>query len=256
MRRPLFTYGIPQLLDVDSSLDVLDITGLTEDLQSHVYTLTLFAYFPSFATLTGTTADVGVNVTSDGDEVLITRYPPSVLNARAAANFGSVLIVEQLPLRGKQKVSVKNFEAAGGVESQAFIYGYYELDGERSTPEARRPLQPDINKVRETAAPFRATNGQTVVVHQLSPDYIDLLSLSLGAQADAVDATNLVLNMPTGVSIPVPAVETTANVLPSLPLFQGIPMRAPSSEDSKLEMVAGNAATNIVGVTLGRFTRG
>jgi hypothetical protein len=62
--------------------------------------------------------------------------------------------------------------------------------------------------------------------------------------------------MPTGVSIPVPAVETTANVLPSLPLFQGIPMRAPSSEDSKLEMVAGNAATNIVGVTLGRFTRG
>lgn len=200
MRRPLFDSGLPKNLNPADSVVALSLTDKPA-LQGRTVGLTLWAISEL-----GTTLRPTVNNFDIADSVILGE---SVLPTN-----GSVKLLDRYPMRGNVDMVVENVGANPG-----FLFGYYQVEGERIPPLEFRPVQPSLTSVASSYSPANATLGGAVVVHAFSIQYIDNVRLRSFATPPGIlvvcDGVSTV-SIPAGVGV---------DGGPLL-VFEGIPFRA------------------------------
>ena len=218
MRRPLFDTGRPKLLQGGAAEDVvLSLSGLSENLQQRVVGLTLFA-------ITSPGAGSAVTILAkDLDSGKSTGLYQRALGN--AANTQVVQLLDRYPMRGNVQVSAGS--AATQANQEVFLFGYYQIDGERTVPVEFRPLQPDPNNVDKNYIATTVTNGEVAKLHAFTDTYIDVVKLF--GNGSSVATPTLVIADGIGLSsIKIDRIGNASTLL--FPLFDRIPFRAASME--------------------------
>jgi hypothetical protein len=242
MRHPLFVdsntsqAGLPRnILQADGEVTVFD-TAL--DPQA-VWAVTLWVWWHTNSEVPVDPPRLLGRVYNNGEAVStrgVFDMPATAFTALSAAQspyFAPFKLLDKLCLRGSQILKLQNTVAAN---ENCFVWGYAERAGESVISRPYRPLQPEGNNL---VSPYvgdpktiLVADGETeeLVVHKLSNTYIDYLTLHVAAAATEDPATEAKIVFPNGVELLMPFVSGGTQVV-YLPLFDGIPMRAPASDD-------------------------
>jgi hypothetical protein len=263
MRRPLFGNGIPQSalgneIPLGSPMTILDLATLDP---SQVYAVTLYAWpwttvldpapaageYPVLLASVQTQGGASAIVGQTYEEVFVAQANAVLLNGESAA---PLKILDQYLVRGQQKLVLENANPANTAANSrsCFVFGYFELAGEMHPPLPFRPLQPSNTLV----APFNAApavvnspvnpppgNPTYATAHMLSADYLDELNLNaniLGITGAYGAGVVAFLKLPGGVKLPLPAYQDANHPLLLSKVFDGIPLRAPSSSDNLIQV--------------------
>ena len=276
MRRPLTPNGVP-FVQAAGALHpgdiIFDVTDLDPD---YVWAVTLYCWVADIVAGGGYIPPVvAAGVAQNGD--VGTTIPTAILSlAPAVNNFqnyqvngnGPAKMMDRIPLRGQQQVVVAT--TAGNAD--VFWYGYFERVGVAPVPVPYRPLLPDGPSA--LVEPYNAPVIQTVVapaggaassnVHQLdatSEQRLDYLWLdvaeALGTEGVPTEDGLVTLNLPGGVSMPLPAPVAANTQLGSpIRMFDGIPFRAPSSGDNLISVTnTADTTVSVISTVSGRFAR-
>jgi len=269
MRRPIFGNGIPRnIRNADGDVTVLDTTAL-DPKQTYALTLFLWWYQPDPAgALTQPTVVMKV-ATNGGSQKLIGQisrlYLETIWDGNASPGVGADIrplkILSKYMIRGNQQVIVKNTEP---LNTSCFMWGYFEQAGEDVTPALFRGLQPTAPVAPFSyppvvydipAGPYAPPFSQAQPLHQLNPAYIDLVTLDawtfvLGYGGGGSDVVTFI-TLPGPVALPLP---TTITGVP-FRIFDGIPMRAPNSNDTLIQLAAVTPLSLMTGGAYGSFHR-
>lgn len=244
MRRALFpqssgSAGIPvvpaQLADItadpDNATSILDLNGLSSELQSYTRFVTLYALAQ------GATADTLQIAWRSGAAVK--------LLSTVEVGFQVIKVLDRFPLRGDAELLVS---AAAG--ETPFVWGYFELEGASNVEVTTRPLLPAGVFLEPFTynPPIAVFNGPLQDVHLLSAEYFDQLVLDafvVGTEEDGRieitdgQAYSIVLLVPASAS--------------SYRVFDGIPMKAATNANAPTIKIQTTSAESIT--VWGSFTR-
>lgn len=246
MRRPLFSTGVPQnppqLADItatpDDALSVLDLRSLDTVLQSVTRLVTLYAINQTYIS-----SDIISLALRVGDE---TPTLLAEITLPSGQGPGPVKVLDRYPLRGNEELLV-----SATIGDAPFVWGYYELDGEKPPAQPVRPLLPGALVSPFTYAPVLVVNADPgpETLHTLSEDYVDLVTLDLSTRVAPEDDVGA-LTVNDGSSTAVIALSGSES---NVRIFDGIPFIAAAS-GGVLTLTAGGAATDAV-AGWGSFTR-
>lgn len=259
MRRPILTNGLPRnLLVADGPVTILDAEDLNENM---VYALTLYVWWfqpgagpftnPNLlmaTTVEGTTLSIGTVSQATFDDIWD--------QPAATDRLAPLKVLDRYMIRGEQSVQVAN-DAAGS--DSCFIWGYFEQVGRQDLSRPFRGLQPtalaDPFVYSPTTLVLVAAGVQSGVVHQLSPTYVDLLTLDVVIRTSdglAPNEAGPTLSLPGPVTVPLPSQNDGFPIR----MFDGIPMRAPSAADVNLTLnIVTVGAGSLLGIAYGDFDR-
>ncbi len=272
MRRPLNGNGTPFVFT--SALVPVEVFNTEDFGLDQTYAVTLFALQLSVPGLEPPNTVFSVILSQNGEALPATVLETQLrLVTAVAARNGTFqthrpqILLDRFVMRGKQRLDVQA-SSYGGVPVQ--VFGWFERVGEQEVPGNFRGLQPNNALVSPFNVPFlnfeTATGGavkkQTLHLLDNAEEHLDLLTIyvsayTLGAVANTDGACAVLL--PGGVSINVPVLvgSISAEFQGPFTVLEGIPMRAPSSADNKIEIqVTPDVAENITVNAFGRFTRG
>lgn len=267
MRRPLTANGVPLVQFVqDTPNTILDLSANDVDAES-VLLVTLFCYIA----ISSANNTVKASVVTDGTSVKIGEWiDTSIVAENTFAQYrdkgiGAAKLLDRIPLRGDQQLVVEMTET----EAAAIWYGYYERVGVAPIPVTARPLQPE-----NPVSPYNATfvevvspadeSTQIVTVHALdnTEGKLDFLTLYAYCESDVATAAtpSCSLLLPGGgfISIPIVVGPPAANERGGQPvkIFEGIPVRAPASDDNLYRIqVIGDDTAILTTVVYGSFSR-
>ncbi len=246
----------------DGQVTILDTSELDPKM---VYAVTLYCW-PWTAALVPSDATepaLGLTVASDGDPAVEvaaffqTFFEAWKLSAEPLKSSPLVLL-DRYMMRGDQQLVAGN---ANGASDSCFLYGFFEAVGEQSVPEPFRPLQPGA-----LVAPFIP---EPTSVHPVGPNASEYETAHL-LDAKLLDAVRLnvsyfrislpdgdigaaFVRLPGGVKMPLPTPSTgEIDALTCTP-FDGIPMRAPSAADNKIEVGFDDSGAVVSGAALTAF---
>jgi hypothetical protein len=202
MRRPLFGTGIPKLLSGGSHTDlVMTLAGQTPELQSRVRGLTLWAMAPDGGNAQQLQV-VARDNTSGAQTILLNE-------TTGGSGFTTAKLLDRYPLRGDVEVVA----AASGDASAdpIYLYGYYQIEGERTIAREYRPLQPDLDSVQSNYIAANLIGDGIRRIHAFSPTSIDVVRLWAGGHPGAgtaelvvSDGTKVVaMKLDTGAGAPI-----------------------------------------------------
>lgn len=249
MRRPLFGNGIPRnILNAD---DIVELFNTDDFNPNDVYAVTLFVWwFQPGAAPTDPT--LLITCSSDGGAPLpIANVQNTFLNALWAgpavgSRVAPLKVLDRYLVRGDQQLFCAN--SVGGAAS-CFVWGYFEQVGSENPPRPFRGLQPGPLVSPYVFEPVYADLAEDsafeATLHQLSPTYIDLVTLDVAVQATATAI--VAVTLPGGLILPMPS---ESSGFP-FRVFDGIPMRAPSSTDINIKLVATTAVGETVAALVG-----
>jgi hypothetical protein len=242
MRHPLFVdpttnaAGLPRnILQADGQVTIFDTAV---DPQA-VWAVTLYVWWHTNGAVPVDPPSLLGRVFNNGEGAstrAVVGVAANVLTALSAAQapfFAPLKIIDKLCLRGSQILTLQNTVAAN---ENCFVWGYAERVGQSVLGLPYRPLQPQGNAL---VAPYVGDpqsllvpdgEQESLVIHKLSNTYLDYLTLNVAAAATTDVGTEAKLVLPTGVELLMPFVSGSTN-FPYYPVFDGIPMRAPSVAD-------------------------
>ncbi len=256
MRRPLFGDGQPRnVLNADGELTVFSTSLNDKD----VWAITLYAWWHEDDAVPANPPGIVARVDNNGVTTttgLVAVLPAAYWTARSAAqspDWAPVKILDRLPLRGAQVLKIGN---QVGANTECWVWGYAERVGASPLGTPFRPLQPTDPvppSFNGDPIPNLAGDGdtETVVIHQLSDTYIDLLSLHVGVLGDEDALARVVF--PNGATLKIPVVTVT---MPMLHILDGIPMRATADDATDITTVAtGDGGKAVLVTAHGPFLR-
>jgi hypothetical protein len=214
MRHPLFVdpttnaAGLPRnILQADGQVTIFDTAV---DPQA-VWAVTLYVWWHTNGAVPVDPPSLLGRVFNNGEGAstrAVVGVAANVLTALSAAQapfFAPLKIIDKLCLRGSQILTLQNTVAQGNALVAPYVGDPQSL------------LVPDGEQ-------------ESLVIHKLSNTYLDYLTLNVAAAATTDVGTEAKLVLPTGVELLMPFVSGSTN-FPYYPVFDGIPMRAPSVAD-------------------------
>ncbi|MFB3105485.1 MAG: hypothetical protein ACE1ZA_11285 [Pseudomonadales bacterium] len=266
MRRSLTANGAPLVQAAQVSNTILDLNASDVD-DSAVLLVTLFCYIVKNATLN---TRVTASIVTDSASIIIGRWDD---DSTAASNtftqyrdkgVGAAKVLDRVPMRGNQQLDVATTAFDGAA---VLWYGYYERVGIAAVPAPIRSLQPGALVSPFNALPVLVTSPaagatQTVTVHQLdsTEERVDLLTLYAYCESSIATTGSPTCRVlvPGGSFISLPILEVPGNGIGGQPvkIYNGIPVRAPTSADNlfQIEVVA-DATAVLTTVVYGSFSR-
>lgn len=266
MRRPLLQPdGTPLFQAAAGFATLFDASDLDP---AYTYAVTLYAWFPQPSAST----TVAVGIQTDGVVVptgiwLGTDTP---IDAFRSNGIGPAKVMDRVVIRGNQQVVVVG--TAGYGTAGVTWWGYVERAGVAPMPTPYLPLRPVALAADFPGIPTLINipvtgSVQTVTqtIHMLDGTderRMDILDLYISCLVDAAPGSatqSCILKVPGGVDIPLPVYTgATIDAAAGSPihLYDGIPVRAPTTSDNLFQLeVTGTADQAVTAVAYGRYAR-